>query len=249
MILYDETTWPIDVLNCIEKHQDIFRGWEQRRIGQLSTMEISGYKYDDAVNDLRSVLSKHTLRGFHCTRLTEVEIGEIINHGMTPQNATSLSERINKLLISNIIDTRISRRLKSENQADEDNRAGMIWFCFFPPHKAGQDGIERFFRSWGGEALYNSHEEDDETGHILREIGIPCVIEADVPIAGSPHSFLEEKMTRTFLIKRGLNTPECIDYEGYSSVHIPVQNIRQIFRFPEAGFMNLTNADKWSPAL
>jgi hypothetical protein len=47
----------------------------------------------------------------------------------------------------------------SKNQAGDLNRAGKIWFCFFPPHHAGQRGIERFFRYWGGEALYNSHQD------------------------------------------------------------------------------------------
>jgi hypothetical protein len=56
----------------------------------------------------------------------------------------------------------ILERQKSENQSDEKYRKNMIWFCFFLPKIAGEHGIMRFFRSWGGEALYNSHEKDDD---------------------------------------------------------------------------------------
>jgi hypothetical protein len=249
MILYDETTWPTDVLHYLERHHDIFLSWEQERIDQPPKIQVSGNTYDTAIYGLREILSKYNLRGFHCARLTENETAEIVNNGMTPQNGITLKERINKLQSAKIINDKIAKRLKSENQADEENRARMIWFCFFPPYKAEQEGIERFFRSWGGEALYNSHEDDNETGAVLRKIGVPCVVEAEVPISGNPHTFLETKMTRVFLKNRGLNTSECIDHEAYSSKHIPPKNILRVYRYPEKEFIDLTRSDKWNPAL
>lgn len=167
---------------------------------------------------------------------------------MIPQNGRSLHDRIDTLISTGEISEEIGNRLKTENQADEDNRTEMIWFCFFPPHKAEQDGIERFFRSWGGEALYNSHEDDPETGSILGQIGTPCIIEADVPISDGI-LWLETKIARIFLINRGFETPECIDPEGYCSTHIPLQNIRRVLRLPEEDFFKLTDAGNWDPPL
>ncbi len=45
-----------------------------------------------------------------------------------------------------------------------------------------EGAVGRLFRSWGGEALYNSHEDDLETGPLLRRIGTPCIWIVVLPI-------------------------------------------------------------------
>ncbi len=126
----------------------------------------------------------------------------------------------------------------------------MIWFCFFPPKLAGQRGSERLFRSWGGEALYSSHEDDPTTGPILRSIGVPCLIEADVPITSlEVHSFLDVKIIRQFLVNRGLETQEPVHHEDRAKHPIPAYNIRRVIRFSDQVFSTLTNCDQWTPPL
>ncbi len=138
----------------------------------------------------------------------------------------------------------------NNNQANDANRAGTIWFCFFPPRIAGQWGIERFFKSWGGEALYNSHEDNPITGPILTKIGVPCIIEALVPIESLPrHSWLETKLILRFFISRGFETREDLDHEDRSENPIPAENIIRIIRFPDADFISLTGCSKWKPPL
>lgn len=47
----------------------------------------------------------------------------------------------------------------------------------------------------------NSHEDDPVTSPILRAIGTPCLIEADVPVASlAPGACLAMKLVRTYLI-------------------------------------------------
>jgi hypothetical protein len=101
---------------------------------------------------------------------------------MQPPNADLLRHRIQALYDGGLNQSPDRRPVAKENLAGDANRAGKIWFCFFPPRLGGQSGIERFFRHWGGEALYVYHERDDETGAVLRSIGTPCIIEADVSI-------------------------------------------------------------------
>jgi len=126
----------------------------------------------------------------------------------------------------------------------------MISFCFYPPYKAGQGGIERLFRSWGGEALYNSHEDDPVIGPILNGIGTPCIIEAYVPIISLRcHDSLEDKVIRRYLVNRGLETVEPLDHEGKAEQPIPSQNISRIIPFPESDFIRLTRCDAWGPQL
>ena len=249
IILDDETTWPTDVLAYLEHKHDLFLAWEHRGTDRESYV-VGPSDYDNAIYGLRAVLNGYLLRGYHCTRLTESEMQNIMLNGMQLPNDVILRDRIRSVQNAGLIDPRIAERLIIENQAGESNRAKIIWFCFFPPHIAGQEGIERFFRSWGGEALYNSHERDPITGPILRSIGTPCIIEADLPIANlKAHSFLDEKVIRRFLTRRGYETTECVDLEDSATSAILSQNIRRIICHSDPDFITLTGCNNWSPPL
>jgi hypothetical protein len=198
---------------------------------------------------LREVLERHSIVGWHCTRLTEPEIAEIVTNGMRLPNAEMLVHRIDEVQKAGLVSADGASKWRAKNQAHETNRAGMIWFCFFPPHIAGQSGIERFFRSWGGEALYNSHEDYD-TGEALRSIGIPCIVEAEVPIASLPvHGGLMFKIARRYLVSRGYKTREPLEHEDRAKSPLLASHIRRIIRFPDPEFIEMTRCDSWRPAL
>ncbi|KWB20846.1 hypothetical protein WL32_17100 [Burkholderia cepacia] len=112
--------------------------------------------------------------------------------------------RIDGLVQAGLLACEIGAGLAQRNQAEDSNRARRLWFCFFPPGLEGESGIGRFFRHWGGEALYNSHEHDAKTSPILRAIGTPCIVEANVPIASlAPGVRLAMKLVRRYLIAHG----------------------------------------------
>jgi hypothetical protein len=246
MLLDDETTWSPQVINYLDSYRDLFLKWELRSHDMPSSRE-----YDEAIYGLRDILNKdNVLKGYHCTRLTESEIEYILDNGMQLPNQEMLYQRIKSLKESGLIDSQICEYLKSKHQASETYRAGMLWFCFFPPHNAGQSGVERLFRSWGGEALYNSHEYDPISGPLLRQIGTPCIIEADVPISSLPkHNWLDSKVIRRYLVNRGLKTTETLDHEDRAILPLPPQNISRIIQFPSHDFISLTKCDTWNPPL
>jgi tripartite-type tricarboxylate transporter receptor subunit TctC len=76
--------------------------------------------------------------------------------GMELPSLDLLRRRINAIEADHLVSAGVAHRLRSENQANDADRANMIWFCFYPPYIGGESGIARFFRSWGGEALYKS---------------------------------------------------------------------------------------------
>ena len=174
--------WPIDLITYLETNRLVIENWE-RQAGGDSVSLVSSREYDRMILGLCKVLKNYALIGWHCTRLTVDEITAIERHGMQLPNAEMLKRRVDELETRGVITTQIATRLRAKNQAHETNRAGRIWFCFFPPHMAGEFGIESLLRNWGGEALYNSHDNDAETGPLLRSIGIPCIVEAVVPVA------------------------------------------------------------------
>ena len=255
MVLNDEGTWPDELVRCLETHLDLFWAWElarTRKSESLSTTQGQELAagYDRAIDGLRRMLTPYVLHGYHCTRLAEAEIEHILSHGMQLPNRAALCERIERLRAAGLIDDQVADRLKVENQAHEANRAGMIWFCFYPPHIAGQHGIERLLRSWGGEALYNSHERDAVTGRVLGNIGVPCLVEADVPIASfPPHTFPEVHLCRQFLVNRGLRTGESLHHDDRATLPVSAASIRRIIRFPEPDFIALTGCGGWKPPL
>lgn len=246
--LDDKKTWPEELINFLTNNHDIFYSWEQ--IGRAkSDVQVSPKAYDAAVYGLEDVLSNYSLHGYHCTRLTEKEVSSIASNGMVLQNASTLNHRIDDLVNNGLITFQIANRLKKENEADDKGRARMLWFCFYPPYIATQYGIERLFRSWGGEALYNSHEGDPETGIALRKIGIPYIVEAIVPISSLGMSYLSTKIVRQYLINCGLKKPEPTEHEGYSHSNIPAANIIDIIKYPSSKFLTLTQCDTWEPLL
>jgi hypothetical protein len=189
----DESTWPADVLEYLEKHHSLLLAWAKRGEGPMPCPVMPEH-YDRALNGLRRVLNNHALHGYHCTRLTEAEIEHIKPNGMQLPNGAMLKRRIEALEAAGLISTEIARALVAENSADDENRAGKLWFCFFPPYLGGENGIESLLRYWGGEALYRWHDRHPERGPILASIGIPCLVEADIPIASlNEISFLENK--------------------------------------------------------
>ena len=244
--LAKESSWPSDVLEFLDNNHDLFLGWENRAKGRAPSPAL----YDNAVYGLRNVLRRHSLHGYHCTRLTDNEIASIQRDGMQLPDAEVLKNRINNLCREGILKASNARQLIEKNQAGDDCRARMIWFCFFEPQEDGQHGIERFFRFWGGEALYNSHEDDASMAAVLRRIGTPCLVEADVPISLlEEHSYLDTKLVRRYLINRGFKTLECLLHEDKAKSPLPAQTIKRIIRHPSKEFSLLTGCDTWTPTL
>jgi len=213
-------------------------------------MRSSPGQYDSTIYGMRDVLRSFSLVGYHCTKLTREEIESVRLNGLRLQSSVSLADRIDQLVVSGSLDPEVAFRLKAKNQADDPNRARMLWFCFFEPCLAGQSGIQRFFRCWGGEALYNSHESCHGTGDVLRSIGVPCVVVATVPIASLTDSFYPDtSMVRAYLSKRGHKITNPIEHEGFSTEDIAAHNIRDVVEYPSNEFLRLTGCEAWDPPI
>ncbi len=165
---------------------------------------------------------------------------------MILQDSISLDARITRLLHQNLISPEIAQCLKDKNQANDSNRSRKLWFCFFEPSISGESGIGRFFKSWGGEALYNSHEHNPDIGKVLRSIGTPYIIKVNVPIASMKESkFPDGAMARILLSSFGHQLKIPIEHNGYSINNISAQNIIETIEHPRKKFIELTKCDRW----
>ena len=196
--------WPGELLAFLDAHHALLLAWE------TWAENVRWQDHDAAIYGLQALLGRYALVGWHCTRLTREEVTAIVDGGMQLPDRAMLNRRLDALtragVLDEILDEILAGMLKATNQADDDNRAGMISFCFFPPRLADEDGIKRFFRHWGGEALYNSHEDEPDTGAAIACIGRPCLIEVAVPIAGMESTRAAFNVARRYLIHRGFRT-------------------------------------------
>ncbi|SIO41629.1 hypothetical protein [Paraburkholderia phenazinium] len=232
--------WPARLISLLDSLHELLLD------SQIAPTKVNPPDHDRAILAVGDALRPYSITGWHCTRLTDIEIAQIVGSGMQLPDDTMLRRRINALVKSGRLPGDIGDRLARTNQADESNRAGRLWFCFFPPHRAGEHGIGRFFRHSGGEALYNSHEDDPVTSQILCAIGTPCVIEADVPVTSlAPGTGVATKLVRTYLISRGYGTHEPVKHVDRSVQPIVADCIRQVIRYPETDFMELTGCATW----
>jgi hypothetical protein len=237
--LEQPAAWPASLRTYLETQHDLFLG---RETGSGWVPEA----FDQAIWGLMDALQPYAVRGWHCTRLRDAEIKEIQRNGMQLPNAAMLTCRIKCLVDAGELGSDSAQQLIANNQADDANRANMLSFCFFPPHRAGESGIGRFFRYWGGEALYNSHQDDPVMSSAIRRIGTPSLVEAEVPIALLKSSTgLALNVVRRFLISRGYQTSESVDHADRINRPLPVDCIRRIIQFPDSEFVSLTGCDAW----
>jgi hypothetical protein len=134
-------SWPSDLLSYLDIHHAVFLGWATGQNRPTSRT------YDRAVYGLDAVLQPYALTGWHCTRLTNGEVSEITTNGMGLPSAEKLAERIDALVSQGLMTASVANSLKAKNQAHEPNRAGRVWFCFFPPHLGAKVGSAAFFVS------------------------------------------------------------------------------------------------------
>ena len=258
-----EETWPKDLLDFLDEQSSTLRGYEDHENQTLekylspdnelsmSMMPENPFfeEREKIVEKINILLMPEHLVGWHCTKLTHSEIHKIKSSGMCLPTLKFLEERIFNLINEGIISLEVGEKLKTNNWANDANRKEMIWFCFFPPRMAGQSGIENFFRYWGGEALYRLHQDNSETGPVLMNIGIPCLIEAQVPISSLALNFFAEKIARHYLVRRGLKPSEGTKHEDRSLLPIAAENILRIIEFGHEDFVSLTGCNKWHPPL
>lgn len=238
--LANPNSWPRNLIDVLESHEPLFQAWFTGHPLR------SGAAFDAAYANVRAELNTCEVVGWHCTRLTNTEIALIETTGMQLPNVDILNERIDKLVEAGQMTGLIVDSLKGTNQASDMNRAGKLWFCFFAPIEAGESGIHRFFRHWGGEALYNSHEDNNVTSQALTSIGAPCVVEAVVQIRSlSQYSYVTQRVIERFLWGKGIFHSEPEMLEGYTVEPIAAGSIKRVFKYPDIEFTRLTGCKNW----
>ncbi len=161
--LDDETTWPQSIVPIVE--------------GLLSSSQRP--MNPDLLQQILEQVMPHDIVAFHATRLHKVHI-EALRSGkktLAPLSPEDEKARVYDVVRHGDLSEDKARALLDTTRANKSCRKGLLGL-FFTDTIFGRDACFYFFRYWGGESLGQNgpHKE------ILQRIGIPCVVEVEVPI-------------------------------------------------------------------
>lgn len=238
------SSYPEALLDVVRQEIEVFRAWEFDLPGKAAK------SYDQSMDRLCDVLQSYQVRGWHCTKLTPEEILEVRSNGLRVLSLALAEQKVDALVRAGRLTPSWRDALLQESRASDENRRGMVWFCFFKPRYAGESGISRLLSHWGGEALYWAFEDDAEIGPVLREIGIPAVVEADVPVSDLRSADrVATSVVRSYLKSLGENVVEPIATEHYAVRDLSSDCIKRIYEFPSVEFARITGCNSWRTVL
>lgn len=236
--------WPDALKATLADVRPVMRAWE------LDSPTKSAADFDPAITTLGNALRPYSIRGWHCTRLTEDEAATVQTDGLAPLSADLIERRIAAQVQRGTLPAAVGDTLRAAHQGSARNRASMIWFCFFPPCEVSEGGLYRLFSYWGGEAMYWAHEADATVVPMLRQLGAPCIVEADVPVAWLSGTFSAAmSIARRDLIHHGEAIDEPVRFEAHATCAIPGDCVQAVHRFPDSRFIALSGCDGWRTPL
>ena len=234
-------TWPVELRQVLDKLRPVFQNWELELPGR------SPLEFDAAVRTLGEALLPYALRGYHFTRLTEEEAEHIKANGLEVLSADLLERRIASQVACGSMTQEQANRLLANNQVRESNRAGMAWFCFYPAHSVRENGVRSLLEHCGGEALYNLNAEHPELGPLLKSLGRPALVEAEVPVEYLPSTIgAAFKVLGADLHHHGMKTSKhSVLFEDNSRQNLLPPMVRRVMLHPDQAFVELTQCQGW----
>lgn len=206
--------------------------------------------YDQLHEFLTPEVRRYALRGWHCTRLLDAEVQDILKDGLQVLSEDLLIKRIDAAQAAGDLANEVAARLRVGHQAGHWSRKGQLWFGF-SSELPDEQAVSPLLRSWGGEAMYWAHTNDGQIAPVLQNLGRPTVIDAWVPIS----SLRAVQVLVDWVCQVDLNTagllerPEVVNYEAYSTEPVPAENIIAIDQYPGAAFERRTRCLAWREAL
>ena len=163
-----ETTNTVELLQAYEWMDDLIK--EPRIIGLCRLVE----EYAEHAGVV----------GFHCTkeispdhyRSNGLRVLNIIEHHREFLHYISSVLKVEKSLY-----TRLENGLRAFRENHPGRREGMLWLCLSEALTIAS-GCDRFFKYYGGEAIYWPFERDEEISALLEGIGQPVVVKVIVPL-------------------------------------------------------------------
>jgi hypothetical protein len=186
--------WPADVAEVVQEHAGRLRGTTEH----ASDLELS---YDDE-GEFLDLLAGRPLRMYHCTRLLDVEVEAIRQHGLRLLSRELMADKIQAAVHAAAITAADGQHLEWAHVfavGEHDNRQDQICLVLSAqPLHGDRHGIRPLMTSWGGEALSMSSGAVGWRDR-LTQIGKPAVVVVDVPFARADGHHAWPGVLKTFV--------------------------------------------------
>ncbi len=188
-IIIDELeTWPIEVTKLLESNRELIANYfEYDNMLDRNKLEKKNKNYflmynifeDDLkclISSMRNILCKKNFIGFHCSRLFEEEIEEIVKNGLLPLNNKMCNKKIGYLRAKDKIKQVNLCKLIDESQLHEPIRSNKIYTFHALKSLRKDDNLLNFMKIWGGEAFYIEHENKPEFIELFSNLGMGVIL-------------------------------------------------------------------------
>jgi hypothetical protein len=116
------------------------------------------------------------LRVYHCTRLTEREIGEVRECGLVPLNPNLVARRIENAVVDGHLTPDEGVLYSTSRLSHDPERRGRLWFCGDRLSVSNVHGVGYLFSIWGGEGINMAWDSRSEECRRLARVGTPSVV-------------------------------------------------------------------------
>lgn len=193
-------TWPVTVRELVDENRKALIAYqrERGRIDRLGWTDVSvrinppinphRAGYDALLARAETLLRGHRLVGYHCTRLTPAEVGQIRREGLRALSPDLVRGRLEALVDAGEMSAANCRFFLEHSMPLSDlanrhgQRTGLVWLCPNRSTLRVASAVYRLFRSWGGEALYVGLEDDPTMIAVLTALGKPAIVKCAVPL-------------------------------------------------------------------
>ncbi len=253
-------TWPEELRDLLNREYRSLCAHEQRsreisrrrRVNVLARTKPHRNDHKQAfkrvISQVGSILAAQRLLCFHCTRLTRQESEAIRGHGLEPLSLDLIERRIAQAVEQGYLPAEIANILREDHQVLESGRINRVAFANQRSVLRFREDVIRLFSSWGGEALYNSHEHRAETGPALMAIGNPTIVVAAIPVRVlQTWQFMPEAFIRRFLSNCAINIEDGDGLQTFSTSLIHPEWILDIVPLGDPRFERVTGWSAWDP--
>ena len=241
-----EGTWPKALLRGLDAHRQELADFQVERARTDRPAWLTPSNPHQAAWDAVLALAERTtasghLLGFHATRLMDHEVQTIRQGGLEPLSVELLERRLLVAQSVGALTPEQAARLLARHKAAEDNRSRRTAF-FFTRAQLKNAGLDCLCRSWGGEALYSCHADNEETGPLLTSLGTPCIVVAAVSVADIEQRFdIQYRLVNVWCARRDIRTEHGPEFGGV--VRAPTPSILRIIKLGDPEFVVLTGHD------
>ncbi|MBM1556219.1 hypothetical protein JQV19_06095 [Sulfitobacter mediterraneus] len=251
MDVWDPGTFDTELLEFLQRHtdailsyfetdRDIFlshdlgRGADRPILRPENPHADAYYALLEAVSEL---MVSRSMRAFHYTRLTDLEVMEVRQSGIELSTPATFRRRLDAVIASDGLSADTADRLydASPFQSDQQkSRSGKFWMTSHPI-EVSDAGVRPLMERWGGEVA--SFWINDETAsEPLRKLGKARIVEIATPIGATNHAYnAGEAAVATFGRARGA-IPDKSAFDLYVKKPLPPNAVLTIHTEGETAF-------------